>query len=108
MIEEYTMKLFGLFLRIWFSPKVTGIAAFGLLLIGVAVCLAGCEPVKGSGLDRTMNEPDVTLQHDFLYAEGPYGMQRYVDHEAGVVCWEGTGLFCMPLHETTLFEKVEP
>jgi len=69
------------------------VTVFLLLAIGVPTLLAGCQPKLIEPV-----EPGVNLG---------YNISRYVDAEAGVVCWVynasySGGLACLPISDTRL------
>ena len=69
------------------------VTAFLLLAIGVPALLAGCQPKLIEPV-----APGVNLG---------YNISRYVDAEAGVVCWVynasySGGLACLPIADTRL------
>lgn len=67
----------------------TKIKPWILAVLLLLILLAGCAPTEAYTM-QTM---------------GYYGVQRFVDEEAGVVCWvtlNRYGLSCLPLSETAL------
>lgn len=87
-------------------------ARTSLVLTAIAlvsmVALAGCS-TGGGQADATPTAEDpaggVHIAGDDDYRDGT--LRRYVDREAGVVCWEksmpdGTSIDCLPIEQTDL------
>lgn len=89
-----------------------------LLSVVVLIGLAGCVGVNTDGTAAAADTPEphepqnvtkIADETDGFVDD--YGIHRFVDEEAGVVCYtykdgegagQGSGLSCMPLNETDL------
>lgn len=74
------------------------------LLLVIAMAGVGCgDPVRS--VDAPTPVAPVTWRINPMNGGG-YGVTRFVDTEAGVVCWLGTGsgtsITCLPISATTL------
>lgn len=70
----------------------------GLLLLGLLLIGSSCVPTSVTGRDSQGSS--------VLISSNNVPLQRYVDEEAGVVCWyfyEG-GISCLPIGQTCLAE----
>jgi len=80
-----------------------------LIAVVLLAGLAGCSTEGGDSTGQEVETPassegEVVAGED-NYKDGTF--RRYVDEEAGVVCYEksmpsGTGIDCMPLEQTGL------
>jgi len=80
---------------------------FLLLLVVVTILLIGCAPVASMPTDDSVSAQEIPAGNGGL---GGNNVFRYIDEEAGVVCWiysDGYrgGISCLPLVETNLYFK---
>ena len=80
----------------WIARNLSEIIG-AILLIGLVVCVVGLVVSVATGPDPQTGHPSAN---------------RFIDHEAGVVCWVyrggfGGGISCLPLDETSLAVEVE-
>jgi len=80
-----------------------------LIVVVLLAGLAGCSTEAGDSTEQEA-ETAASLDGEVVAGGDNYNdgtLRRYVDEEAGVVCYEksmpsGTGIDCMPLEQTGL------
>lgn len=75
---------------------------FLVFMFLVAFLLSGCGGVSFQRVEREQGIVAVVDSSDM-----PYGVSRFIDEEAGVVCWtvksyHERGISCLPISETNL------